>query len=300
MGCYNETCAISTLPINNDDQVRLIFLAKTPPGWSNKMYGTCDLWSPLSIPIRGRYDDDLGTIRGNVPFGLAERLLLKEVGRPETKGSLRGLIDEIRDALSIEEAVTYENRRIEMILVHESVYRAVARTRWVAEHTAIESSRTFRDDSRTYIELLRTRTEGVSGKDLFGVMLSFSDSIPYNSFRRAFSGEGGPFALAYLRHWIEEVVVDRHKVVSAPEFAKLVDELAILLAVNNSLWRMRRFWSPQTGTGSQWNDTTGHRVLGRAIESYIQKERREWRRHNRGPGPWTTKAFNEAVRKGSR
>lgn len=58
MGSFNESCMISGMPIGYKTKVRMVLIKKSPhnegtgigcyPSW---------LWSPVSVPIRGEYDD---------------------------------------------------------------------------------------------------------------------------------------------------------------------------------------------------------------------------------------------------
>ena len=57
MGCWNETCMISGLPIECGDEVKLVLLVKNGELINNNIYYPTDLFSPLSFPITGVYDD---------------------------------------------------------------------------------------------------------------------------------------------------------------------------------------------------------------------------------------------------
>lgn len=56
MGCWNETCMISGLPIRMGDPVVVYFLAPTPTFFHN-IYNCCGLFSPVGFGINGIYDD---------------------------------------------------------------------------------------------------------------------------------------------------------------------------------------------------------------------------------------------------
>lgn len=55
MGCWNETCALSNLPITVGDRVRFLILLNT--GAAGKSYYYNDNYIPLCLPISGEYDD---------------------------------------------------------------------------------------------------------------------------------------------------------------------------------------------------------------------------------------------------
>ncbi|EPX84746.1 hypothetical protein [Salipiger mucosus] len=63
MGSFNATCAVSGLPVEYDDEVRLIFLAKAPRygrrggGPAGILMNAHDSWAPICCPMKGRYED---------------------------------------------------------------------------------------------------------------------------------------------------------------------------------------------------------------------------------------------------
>lgn len=57
MGSFNETCMVSGLPIGYGDEVRVVVIKKSPYKESGCLVYPSDLWSPVSMPIRAKYDD---------------------------------------------------------------------------------------------------------------------------------------------------------------------------------------------------------------------------------------------------
>lgn len=60
MSRWNETCAITNLPIRKDDPITAIFLKKIKPKTDNCIYPD-NHWVPIGFPISGKYGGD-GTI----------------------------------------------------------------------------------------------------------------------------------------------------------------------------------------------------------------------------------------------
>jgi len=56
MGSWNETCALSNLPIVGGDEVVWIFITEGPYA-DSKGCGICDYWFPRSVPVFGTYAD---------------------------------------------------------------------------------------------------------------------------------------------------------------------------------------------------------------------------------------------------
>lgn len=60
MGCWCGTCAITHLPINAGDKVRLFFMTQQDYGHEDQGAGFCyshDVWYPRGLPVSGEYDD---------------------------------------------------------------------------------------------------------------------------------------------------------------------------------------------------------------------------------------------------
>ena len=61
MGCWNETCGLTQLPICGGDPVRMFLIVerKPPRGYTRDhvMHYSSDLWRPYGLPIKGTYDE---------------------------------------------------------------------------------------------------------------------------------------------------------------------------------------------------------------------------------------------------
>jgi len=66
MGCWNGTCAISTLPILYDDPCRIVFLRQRRHAQEESGAGFCystGIWDPITMAIPAKYDD-YGAVEG--------------------------------------------------------------------------------------------------------------------------------------------------------------------------------------------------------------------------------------------
>lgn len=81
MGCWNETCGVTQMPIEGGDPVRLFLLIQKESYDSEHgiMHYTTDLWRPFGLPLKGTYDE-YGRIENIEEDVLSEILLdsLKE------------------------------------------------------------------------------------------------------------------------------------------------------------------------------------------------------------------------------
>lgn len=57
MGCWNQTCMLSRLPIHAGDKVVAFLIHETPFGHSGGICYSTDLYQPIFIPIYGQYND---------------------------------------------------------------------------------------------------------------------------------------------------------------------------------------------------------------------------------------------------
>lgn len=61
MGCWNETCGISQMPITHGDPVRLFLIVERslPRGYKQDVVlnYSSDLWRPFGLPLKGTYDE---------------------------------------------------------------------------------------------------------------------------------------------------------------------------------------------------------------------------------------------------
>lgn len=58
MGCWNETCGITQMPICGGDKVRMfLIVANDYEGYDDCHSYTTDLWRPFGLPLKGTYDE---------------------------------------------------------------------------------------------------------------------------------------------------------------------------------------------------------------------------------------------------
>lgn len=80
MGCWNETCGISQMPICAGDKVRMFLIVKNKYGDCD--YDVChsystDLWKPFGLPLVGTYDEYGGL--ENIEEDVMSDLLLESI-----------------------------------------------------------------------------------------------------------------------------------------------------------------------------------------------------------------------------
>jgi hypothetical protein len=81
MGCWNETCGITQMPICAGDKVRMFLIVSNDyEGYDDCHSYTTDLWRPFGLPLKGTYDE-YGGIENLEEDALSDLLLasLKEI-----------------------------------------------------------------------------------------------------------------------------------------------------------------------------------------------------------------------------
>lgn len=79
MGCWNETDAITQLPILHRDKVRVFILTKSPSYGRYAGGGQCQsngTWFPRGLPIQGEYNDYGGLEEDSIIHDLGSKILL--------------------------------------------------------------------------------------------------------------------------------------------------------------------------------------------------------------------------------
>jgi hypothetical protein len=78
MGCWNETCGITQMPIEGGDKVRMFLIVEN--SWAGEDVSHCyttDEWRPFGLPLRGTYDE-YGRIE-NIEEDALSNLLLESL-----------------------------------------------------------------------------------------------------------------------------------------------------------------------------------------------------------------------------
>ena len=109
MGCWNGTCAISHLPINASDEVKLIFIKASPNALEEMAYKSAFCYSngvfaPAFMPIDAKYNDYGGVedIKDNIISRVAPISLLAGVNKIKAKERTREVAKLFKDETALE------------------------------------------------------------------------------------------------------------------------------------------------------------------------------------------------------
>lgn len=174
MGDFNSTCAVSGLPISVGDRVRWFFIYRMPERYQNDLVNRFSRWNPLTLPIRGTYDD-YGKIE-NVEDDAITRIQLEWLSKtaqplssdtweieefPHTMDSLVFACE--RQVLTIKHV--YGDVLTAPFLVHEDIYQEAVRIGKAFGMASVFTSRLepeLRRDMKKCFEVFRLRSTDLS------------------------------------------------------------------------------------------------------------------------------------------
>ena len=268
MGSWCETDGITTLPINENDEVRVFILhhyyLDKPTYYPS---GTCypnDMWSPLGF-VQGKYND-YGGIK-KIKSTLESQLLLNDLKQNWNKNIT---LQHALECIIREDDVEYKycgNDKLGIMFVLEDVFQAMINynpiifdytknlyipriesiklkiENWY--NTLYKSYHDFDDKNRALSHIMSAGT--LVG--IFGYQCRYSDR--YLKFIATKISEGCAF--------------------DDPEIKQCCDTLVDFKLFELSMMESRKMWFPQSGKGSQENDSGIYKHLNKVTESIILK-----------------------------
>lgn len=298
MGCWNETCGVTQLPINAGDPVRL-FVLVNKEHWKGKMPGggwsySNDLWGPLGAPVQGTYDD-YGGIEDIVHNQDTELLLsrIKEGFVPfEDKYEKISTVEE----MTLEDALSYIERdngkyklpamheqTLGVMFVHEDVYQSMINFDHIeadfgdknyfykplSQIYKSQLEKWYVDTAQQYAEALKEK-DPVTSVALMRMQMILMDVSFFHDYH-----ENG---LKYYKNALLELAKQ-----NAPyenEKVQLLSNSVInILRFSNAMSMARKSWMPQSGKGSQENSLEIYQAIMSGANKVIAA-RREYEKEN--------------------
>ena len=304
MGCWNETCGITQVPIMHNDPVVLILLANVAQhrsadrmdGHSGHCYSN-DVWSPFALPIYGIYND-YGSIE-DVTEGwntewiinsLKKYMIEKPLGSNKYHDvaiskndlSIENLLDWIHES-RVEVKGIRENNPLGFMMVHA----------WAWEHLS-NGKPTWNDDDplekviqdgREYY-LAMQKLAATSEQDNSLAQWRRSNGNVIDDHHNAFYalGESGCRLDSYsmVRYGIRPY----HKLFDAYAMAghsvddglvmDLITEMSKYLCFHTNMEALRKTYMPQAGKGHQNQDYDRFIRLNEVANKWMRKRQDEW------------------------
>ena len=314
MGCWNETCAITQMPIQNGDPVVLVFLTKVDQTDQNHD-GFCysnAIWAPKFLPVFGSYDDYGGIedVQENwntqhIVQQLAEELAQVRLTRPSRQVDS----DDLHDVDKTEQ-LDLSNFCIQDVMeqIHEDrIWVPGVRGllpmgwcmmhRWVWDHMTRIMERDWRDNltldqvvqhGETYYEAMLHKHAEVRAiedetKTAMGLLLKYS--------RRGMVEWDNTFSIMcesphqldgyYTRSGVRDYddvlwqLAEQEIPVQDAQVQEVIHLLSEYLIFVNNMSVLRKFWSPQTGKGSQISLHKAHLALHELCVNKIKEVMKE-------------------------
>lgn len=279
MGSWNETCGVTNLPILQGEKVRLLMLGRR----GRVSFGNYqdDYWSPLMIPVRGRYDD-YGNI-SKVATGVAEDL---------SRSFLRKLLveDDSLQEVSVQDfwlhcpgklGATDNNSKkhsehiYHPFMVHEFAYQEMMKIMacQLDEYDNPQKLNLEQKLEEAFTELLRlaksSATESTAMAEVLLKHACYSSVIG-----RFFSGwaEGYPksfYSMNPLGQYFEQFI-ELAKAGSA-ELPQLQQEMKEFILFYLAMGHLRREFSPVSFSGSQSENYEDHIRILSAAKKHAEK-----------------------------
>jgi len=312
MGCWNETCAITNLPIHAGDPIVYFLLeynlanhtcwnddvevfkknggyrTQTAPNQhhSGHCYAT-DIWSPISPPIYGKYND-YGNIEEEEPSLIASQAL-KYINDHLTDKEQEKLTTVEAAGDLIHSSVLYVNSAhgkqcpIGMIMVHRWVYDLLAANVEGDWYKAIPLSKVIEQGEEFYNYLLaRVADEGEDEVILLVRPVRFSDTPGRTDFskRNIFFDVFGPLGSGDKYHnnikWLLDTFaqfgITARRPLNDPEVQCLITELSKFFQFNSNLYNLRKAYIPQCGKSQQGVSDIQKTILQASLDYIAAKE----------------------------
>lgn len=312
MGCWNETCGITQMPIHVGDPVVLVFLTKVDRHKENHG-GFCyanSIWTPKFLPVRGEYDDYGGVENIQENWNTAYivdqlRLELTQVrlAQPTPKSDASYAETRSQCTLDLDAFTVYDvldqihedrvwvpgqqaNLPVGWCMMHA----------WVWDHMTQVMERDWRDNltldtvvahGEAYYEaMLNKHAEIQSHADSVAMSLLFKysrrDLVDWENPFAMFSESGSRLdnygTISGIRNYDDQLwkLAQSYTLVEDAQVQQLIRSLAEFLVFTNNMSELRKFWSPQSGKGSQNSAHAAHLALHELCAVKLRENMRKY------------------------
>ncbi len=286
MGCWNETCLLTNMPIcHGDPSVFMILAQSMYRGADHHIYNVHDVYVPAGLPLFGIYDD-YGTIEEVEKNAAAEatlgvfkealktkhlKLAVPDHDKPKRITGIDSLIHISERGYLEQDAkesfVRGPNGAIGYVHMHREAYDTVIKE--MLSRKTYNTSRNLKAEALLDVKDYRkeiAKQIKLHGEDGPLLHLSLSDNLGFIRFFRTGDFFGGMYLLDQLREGALK--------------KDLVDAMIELYVFSAALGYLRKFWSPQCGCGSQCRETKLHDILAQFTRAQWQKDLKEYHEEN--------------------
>lgn len=281
MGCWNETCGLSHLPITGGDDVLVFILAENVHRDRRSSGGFCypiDLWQPICLPFQGKYNDygTIGPLTSAPTHWEVTEEVLKDwlLTGPDGPFKVSPLAEDAFDPI---ERGTITGSRlgykhgIGHMLVRQDVWQSVLGLKPTHLFYGALSREAAHNDVEEFIRFAQETLPKTLG-DLeeqarwnLKINRHFEDRDRTSSsfFWSVFlPSEVSPGFSRYRSILLDRVSQGN---VSLETMRSVLGEIADVSYVSRMMLLLRRFWSPQSGKGSQDTQWGLHQVFSEQV-----------------------------------
>lgn len=309
MGCWNQTCVISNLHITANQEVAIFLLVENHHKEAEFYYANA-VNNLCPFPFYGEYDDYgaaencHGIMLDRVVEAVKSQLVEFDLGENQYHD-----IPVKRDGFDINVLfeADHENRlfvdtmyrrklRVTPVMIHKTIFDGIIND-WTREHHYFSGYGTtdqgfhtrkykFHDvvaDLPAWIARASaavkadTKFSGIGGYGMQYVLMKlFNRDDPEQNLAadwfRTLDSEHTPSGLFNLADMLHDSLTNG----SAEDTLVLMTELLKGMWINSFMTNTRKFWSRQSGLGSQNNEQAAYRVLINSMTKALDDDRREF------------------------
>jgi len=290
MGCWNETCALTNLPICSGDRAVYLPITEVAHHGDYKIpicyYYSSDRFQVSGLPIRGTYNDygTLEKVDDTPSMALTVKCYQKLLKDKElTIEDSRHSDDptEIKDVYSLQKLIERERlfygskRSIGFMAMHEEFYDAIIDK--ILKRKMYPNNNTFKDEIEKCLKKTKKEYDDIETeyeiketdsveKQIKSMSKKFiAQGRVYGELSGFFSyGNGERNQLLKGEMYLEAILKDMDN-------KALIKEVVDLFAFDTALGLMRVMYAPQCGKGSQSREYDLHVVLAKGILKKTEK-----------------------------
>lgn len=267
MGCWNETCLISNLPIRVGNPVVAYFVAhdnyKDVKDYSGDYHAT-DRVFPISLPIEAEYDD-----YGSIENFDGKSLAIRHIKKLFDSRSIDNVFTRLHDNnLTIPSVIGNGNIGVGMVMFHKQLYEAAINKIATVNIEEIKQRAASSIEFRVSMGELKKNAKLFKKYGLDPLPASINDIASCSVDQ----GKKDGFALRV----VEEIVIEDIK--NHPEKKKsILDDFSSKMAerviITAALNKLRKTWIPPQGKGSQSDEVYAHIILANEIKKVALADR---------------------------
>lgn len=291
MGVWNATCAISHLPIQEGEACRVLFLAEAIRSHrgSAGFHDTEEIWKPVTLPIRGTYDNYGGVVDLEPAWYLD--VVARQLGGLSEEGvDMRPaiLVGRIYNEPVLLNLGDEEKIHLGMVFIREDVYQALAEAPFITDYKFVEKDTLLREEKETLatllanarlakkVEMLRdlgltSYTEEETGDvvDVSRQAETLLRGLAQMQMNLAILRDNCP-AFEPVRDYMIQNMMEGMSL-DDDSVRQGVHEIVNFRVVRLHMEALRRSWMPQPGLGSQTLGWHSNMILLQCVRSVVER-----------------------------